>query len=339
MKAVILCGGSGTRLWPISRKKTPKQFFRLFGNKSLFELTIERNQDLVDGFIIVVNEAQLEICKSQIPSNLNFKIVVETEARNTAPAIALAAMASEPEDELIVLPSDHLIENSEKYRTNMKLAQKFSESLVTFGITPLYPETGFGYIHANGNDVQAFKEKPDLKTAQEYLKSGEYFWNSGMFYFKASCFLAELKNYRPDIFEKTQKAYQARQTDNNTSLIPSSLMKEIPKESIDYAVMENSQKVKVVSTQFQWSDLGSFDAVYDNLEKDSQGNTQAEGTIHQDSKNNLVISNKRLITTFNVEDLIIVDTDDALLIGKRGSSQKVKDIYHQVESLDPKLLD
>ena len=160
-----------------------------------------------------------------------------------------------------------------------------------------------------------------------------------MFYFKASCFLDELKNYRPDIYEKTKEAYQARKTDNNTSFILSSFMQEIPKESIDYAVMENSQKVKVVSTQFQWSDLGSFDAVYDNLEKDSQGNTQAEGTIHQDSKNNLVISNKRLITTFNVEDLIIVDTDDALLIGKRGSSQKVKDIYHQVESLDPKLLD
>lgn len=338
MKAVILCGGSGTRLWPISRKTTPKQFFRLFGNKSLFELTLERNKDLVDGFIIVVNEAQLDICKSQISPDLNATIIVETQARNTAPAIALACMAAAPNDELIILPSDHLIENTEKYRNTMREAQSFKEELVTFGITPLYPETGFGYIHADGNNVQAFKEKPDLKTAQEYISSGEYFWNSGMFYFKAGTFLDELKSHRNDIFEQTKKAFDHRKGEHNVSLIPSVLMQEIPKESIDYAVMEKSNKVKVVPTNFQWSDLGSFDAVYDNLEKDPLGNTVAENTIHHESQNNLIISGKRVVTTFDVEDLIIVDTEDALLIGKRGQSQKVKEIYQKIETTEHKKL-
>lgn len=339
MKAVILCGGSGTRLWPISRKKTPKQFFKLFGDKSLFELTIERNRNLVDGFVIVVNEAQLEICQSQIPTDVSSEIIVETAARNTAPAIALAAMSVDSEEELIILPSDHLIENSERYIQTMKQAQEFNNHLVTFGITPLYPETGFGYIQANGNSVEAFKEKPDLETAKNYVSSGNYYWNSGMFYFKADVFLKELSQHRADIFENTKNAFDKSKMNENVRVIAEQDMLEIPKDSIDYAVMEKSKEVKVVPVDFQWSDLGSFDAVYDNLEKDESGNTQAPQTVHIESKNNLIISQKKLVTTFDVEDLIIVETDDALLVGKRGSSQKVKSIYQELEKTHSKLLE
>ena len=341
MRLVILCGGSGTRLWPISRVTSPKQFAKLFEGKSLFELTIERNLEFFEKITVVVNSDQFELCKSQIPKSLLSKtdFVIESCARNTAPAITLAALNS-PEEELFIVPSDHLIKDLDIYKKCIEKAKTLANQnrLVTFGLKPTHAETGFGYIEANGTDVLAFKEKPDLKTANNYINSGNFLWNSGMFYFKASTFLEELKQHAPEVHEKSQKAFEARVREDTTSVIPIELMQEIPAISIDYAVMEASKNVSVVKSEFYWTDLGSFDSIYEVLPQDDMGNTSADNYIQLDSNNNLILSDKRLIATFDINDLIIVDTKDALLIGKKGSGQKVKNLLEQVKEKNPNLL-
>ena len=340
MKTVILCGGSGTRLWPVSRKTTPKQFAKIFGGKSLFEMTLERNANSSDSFLIVVNQAQLPACKEQVGS-LKSKFLAEFVGRNTAPAIALAAFASGPNDILLVLPSDHLIKDQSRYESCVSQAKSLAEAghLVTFGIKAAYPETGYGYIEADGNEVKSFKEKPNLDLAKEYVESGRYFWNSGMFCFKASVFLEELKKHSPEIHKACELAQASLDIHSDTVNLTKEIMSSIPADSIDYAVMEKSDNVKVVASDFYWSDLGSFDSLYDELDKDEQGNTESSDFYQIDSKNNLILGNKRVIATFGVEDLVIVDTGDALLVGKRGETQKVKELMQKVTADKPELAD
>ncbi len=342
MKAVIMCGGSGTRLWPISRRSNPKQFSKIFNGKSLFQLTIERNLSLVDEFIIVVNQKQLKLCKEQIPSIIKDKIkfIIEPIGRNTAPAITLAALGSRG-SELLILASDHIIRNQSAYESCIKEAQVLAKSnnLITFGIPPKYPETGYGYIQADGVNVLSFKEKPNLSTANEYLKAGNYFWNSGMFLFSSEVFIEEMELYSPEILDKAEIAYNNANLNENIININLNDMNSIPENSIDYAVMEKSKNVKVIASDISWSDLGSFDSLSEELEKDENGNTSLPSTLHFKSKNNLLISQKKTIATFNVEDLIIVDTEDVLLIGKKGQSQNVKELLKQVKEKKPQLLD
>lgn len=343
MKTVILCGGAGTRLWPISRQSSPKQFARVFDNESLFEKTIKRNIPISDSFSVIVNETQLPICKSQV-EGLDLKSVhflVESVARNTAPAIALSAFASDPDEVLLVLPSDHLIKDLNLYEESIQKAMNLAKEgmLVTFGIEPLYPETGFGYIEAQGEKVLSFKEKPSLEKAKEYISKGNFYWNSGMFCFKASTFLNELEVHSPEIYTYCKKTYENNSNTDGTILFPKELMEQIPSDSIDYAVMEKSNNVGVVPTNFYWSDLGSFDSLYSELEKDSEGNTLFENHISLDSKNNLILGHKKVIATFDIEDLIIVDTEDAILIGKRNNSQNVKSLLEKVKSKFKSLLD
>ena len=341
MKTVILCGGSGTRLWPVSRTRTPKQFARIFENESLFEKTIKRNQSFTDSYLIVVNEKQLPACQEQTNATVKAEYLIEPIGRNTAPAIALAAFASNPNDILLVLPSDHLIKDQDIYEKCILKAKAMAEDnkMVTFGIEAKYPETGYGYIEASGTDVKSFKEKPDLQTAIDYVESGNYFWNSGMFCFKASTFLNELKEHSPEIYSKAKETFENKNTNDNILSFNLEDMQDIPADSIDYAVMEKSQNVSVVCSPFYWSDMGSFDSLYEELAKDSSGNTLSPDHISIESKNNLVIGDKRIIATFNVNDLIIVDTEDALLIGKKGESQKVKDLLTKVKEKNSSLLD
>lgn len=335
MQVVILCGGSGTRLWPISRTLYPKQFVKLFENESLFQKTLKRNLALADSFSVVINQEQyfmgldqMEELKSKKPQTF----ILEPTGRNTAPAIAMAALAAKPDDILLIVPSDHLIARQSDYETSVKKARELAEKdrLVTFGIKPSYAETGYGYIEANGLEVKSFKEKPSVETAEIYVKAGNYFWNSGMFCFKAKVYLEELEKYAPDIYEHSRQAFEHARRDQAIRLQLED-MKTIRSESIDYAVMEKSQKVNVVPADIGWSDLGSFDSLFDTLPKDKSGNTLSDNTIHIGSKNNLVISDGRLISTIDVEDLMIVDTRDAIVIAKKGSTQKVKELVAEVK--------
>ena len=333
MTNIILCGGSGTRLWPISRTLMPKQFVKLFDDKSLFQLTVERNAKVCDGQFIVSNTEQYFLALDQLEElgRENNRYLLEPVGRNTAPAIALACLACEEDELVFVTPSDHLIKDEVAYAEVLQKAETLAmeNNLVTFGITPAFAETGFGYIEAEGFDVKAFHEKPDVATAEAYVKAGNYYWNSGMFMFKAGLFLEELKKHSPDIYKASIKAFEQAKGGGQIRIGHEEML-NIPEDSIDYAVMEKSDIVKVVPSDINWSDVGSFDALYEELPKDEQYNTFNENHISIDSHNNLIYGENRKIATVDIDDLIIVDTPDALLISKKGSSQKVKEIVKRV---------
>jgi mannose-1-phosphate guanylyltransferase len=334
MTNIILCGGNGTRLWPISRTLMPKQFVKLFDDKSLFQLTVQRNSKVCDSQYIVSNTEQYFLALDQLEElkKTNNKYLLEPVGRNTAPAIALACMNLPFDEIVLVTPSDHLIKNETEYANVLAKAKEFAmdNKLVTFGITPTFAEIGFGYIESqNEFDVKAFHEKPDFDTATSYLKAGNYYWNSGMFMFKAGVFLEELQKYSPEIYKTSKEALENASKDGIIR-IKHDDMNKIPEDSIDYAVMEKSDIVKVIPSTIDWSDLGSFDALYEELPKDENGNTINPNHIGIDSKNNLIYGKKRKIATVDIEDMIIVDTGDALLISKKGSSQKVKKIVEEV---------
>ncbi|AJI47304.1 mannose-1-phosphate guanylyltransferase/mannose-6-phosphate isomerase [Francisella philomiragia] len=333
MVNLILCGGSGTRLWPISRKLLPKQFVKMFSDKSLFQLTVERNSSLCDSTMVVSNEGQLFLAKDQLDELgiLDKSIFLEEPVgRDTAPAIALACMKLDPQEIVFVTPSDHVINVDDEYRSILVQAKKLAKegSLVTFGITPTFANTGFGYIKSAGNfDVDSFHEKPNAATAEKFLADGSYYWNSGMFMFQAGVFLEELKKYSPEIYDACVQAYNNSDLDNSDAIKYDDMM-SIPAKSIDYAVMEKSNKIKMVVADIVWNDVGSFDSLFDQLPKDDNNNTINSNHISIDSKNNLIHSEKgpKKVATIGVEDLIVVDSGDALLIAKKGSSQRVKEV-------------
>lgn len=340
---VVLCGGNGTRLWPLSRTLYPKQFNKLIGERSLFQMTLERNRTLCNDTLIVSNEEQYFLALDHI-EELGYqdaKFLLEPIGRNTAPAIALACMMADEEELVLVTPSDHIVKNHQEYSKCVKDAMSIAETgaIVTFGIHPEYPETGYGYIEANGYDVVSFKEKPDLTTAEHYIEQGNFYWNSGMFLFKAGVFLNELKNHSADIFESSRQAFESAKTYEYITRIQKEDMIQIPSDSIDYAVMEKSTCVKMIPAQIGWSDLGSFEALYQELPKDESGNTLGASYNQVNSNNNLIISKDRCVATVDVQDLIIVDTPDALLISKKGSSQDVKLVVEQLKQNHSPLCD
>jgi mannose-1-phosphate guanylyltransferase len=363
-KNVILCGGSGTRLWPVSRTLFPKQFVKLFGGMSLFQLTASRNRGICKERIIVANDNNYflaidQMCETDPSLMKNSTFLLESAPRNTAAAIALSAF-SVPEDEILfVTPSDHFIKNLKSYREVVQKGFEVAKDgyLVVFGIDPTYPETGYGYIEAVNMDVKMFKEKPNLETAKKYLeinKSGSsvsrFYWNSGMFCFKAKTFLDELNTYAPDIYKAAKNAFNnILKINENQYRVKKEDMLKIPENSIDYAVMEKSKNVKMISSNIQWNDLGSFDALFQELEKDENRNSvilsknlagkiDIEKPVFYNSKNNLVIA-EREIVAIDVEDLIVADTSDALLISKKGSSQKVKEIVNILKERNSTLVD
>jgi len=302
--------------------------------RSLFQLTVERNKNVCREQFIVSNAEQYFLAVDQLEELQlsDNEFLLEPVGRNTAPAIALACFALDPEEVVLVSPSDHLIKNEEAYAKVLQVAKQLAEddNLVTFGITPTFAETGFGYIEAQGNNVEAFHEKPDAKTAQKYVEAGNFYWNSGMFCFKAGVFLDELQKYAPEIYEASKKALENASKDGMYRIAHDD-MANIPQESIDYAVMEKSDRVKVVASDIGWSDLGSFDALAEEFETDEDGNTKDENLLAINSKNNFVYSSDRLIATVDIDDLIVVDTPDALLISKKGNSQKIKDIVKELK--------
>ncbi len=359
MTNIILCGGNGTRLWPISRTLMPKQFVKLFDDKSLFQLTVERNREVCKQQFIVSNAEQYFLAVDQLEElkDSNNSFLLEPVGRNTAPAIALACFALEGEEIVLVSPSDHLIKDKEAYANALQKAKDLAQkdNLVTFGVTPKFAETGFGYIEvecdkvngkaredALGQNVKAFHEKPDALTAQNYVDAGNYYWNSGIFCFKAGIFLEELQKYSPEIYKSSKNAYENTKISkaehgSNMIRIAHDDMQAIPEDSIDYAVMEKSLKVKVVASDIGWSDLGSFDALAQEFEKDENGNSIDKNLIAINSKNNFVYGAERLIALADINDLIVVDTVDALLITKKGNSQKIKTIVKELKGRESDL--
>ena len=341
---VLLSGGSGTRLWPLSRLRMPKQYLPLVHGRSLFEDTLERHQGFCSGHLIVTNATQFALAQRQAgPRPATY--VLESVGRNTAPAIAMACHTLDPECIVLVTPSDHLIRDREAYRHAVEKASELAEQgfLVTFGIEPAYPETGFGYIQAQGNVVTAFKEKPDQTTAQAYLDAGGYYWNAGIFCFKAGVYLEELKHYAPDLHKAVLEASSLNQGPDPAGCFLPSLqeMMGMTDISIDYAVLERSDRVRVVPCSIGWSDLGSFDALYPELEMDSQGNTlTGQSLLPIRSHNNLLLHyGPQVLVTQEVDNLLVVTTPDALYIGQRGRSQGLREVVKEMQSLSPDLLE
>ena len=325
---VVLTGGIGSRLWPLSRKTLPKQYLELFDGQSLFEKTVARNENVSTKIIVVGNIENYKMTNA-IMSKLNkhFTHIVEAVPRNTAAAIAFAAFASKPDDILLITPSDHIIEGSDLYNNALWQAIVLAnqEYLVTFGIEPTKPETGYGYIEFENENVIAFHEKPDFETAMIYLKNKKYFWNSGLFCFKAGKFLAELEKQEPEVYKASKITWE----NNTNGFLNYELSLKIPSISIDYAVMERSNDIKVVPAHFGWSDLGSFESVYDYL-------VQKGHPI--DANRNIVIGTSLHTTFIGVKNCILIYTTDALMVLQKENSQEVKQVYQQLESIASPLL-
>ena len=345
--SLILCGGSGTRLWPLSRQQMPKQFYPLFDQKSLFQGIIEQNQAFTSRFAVAANSDQSFLAFDQLRLNdvLERSGLIEPVGRNTAPAIALIASMLEPSEIILVNPSDHLIRNTASYHTAVSRAQALAKDgfLVTFGIEPSYPETGYGYIEHEGEKALRFKEKPDAKTAAEYLATGRYLWNAGIFCFTAGTFLSELKRLSPDVYAACSSvAEKAKSRTGKTLLEPTrEEMESIPSISVDYAVFERSDRVAVIPCDIGWSDLGSFDSLYPVLyDAESKNSIISEcPPTFIGSEDNLVISRgDKKIVLIDMSDTSVIDTEDALLIVKRGSSQRVKEAVESLKVQESPLL-
>ncbi|OXA81425.1 mannose-1-phosphate guanylyltransferase [Flavobacterium aquidurense] len=325
---VILTGGVGSRLWPLSRKSQPKQYLEIFEGRSLFEITVDRNSHLANKVMVVGNVDNHHLSgKVMDKTNTSYINIVEATPRNTAAAIAFAAFASDANDILIVTPSDHIIDLMDNYNQAINEAVSKAEEgfIVTFGVVPTKPETGYGYIEAKGDKVISFREKPNETTAKDFISKGNFLWNSGMFCFKAGVLLEELKQFQPDVYEKSKAVWES----SKEGFLDFDLSLEIPSISIDYAVMERSKKIKVVPASFSWSDLGSFESVYDYLVLKGHP---------VDQNGNMVIGCEKHTTFLGLKNTIFVYTDSANLILQKENSQDVKDIYSELERQNSDLL-
>jgi len=366
---VILCGGSGTRLWPLSRAGFPKQFLALSGDESgqsLFQQAITRVNSVGSGQIslgktlIVTNEEHRFLALDQLRelTKIQATLLLEPSGRNTAPALTLAALCAREEfgatDEdpiLVVTPADQTVTNPKAFTEGLRVGIAIARqgAIAILGITPTAPEIGYGYIKVSpdsandGLTVDRFVEKPNLLTAKQYLEEGGYFWNGGMFILKASIWLEALKDFRPDILAATEKAWQAKTRDaaGDAEFIrpEKNLFNAIPSESIDYAVIEkcpasdgkNKFPIKMVELNAGWNDLGAWDAVWQVGKQDAQGNVTSGDTLIATTKNSLVYASSRLVSAVGVENLIIIETADAVLVADRKNSQDIKNIVNQLE--------
>ncbi|MBO9768139.1 MULTISPECIES: mannose-1-phosphate guanylyltransferase/mannose-6-phosphate isomerase [Xanthomonas] len=340
---IILSGGSGTRLWPLSRESYPKQFLPLVGDKSMLQSTWLRAAPVAGHAPIVVANEEHRFMAAEQLQQLGVKpsaILLEPKARNTAPAIAVAALEATRDGAdplLLVLPSDHVIQNEAAFQAAVTLAAAAAEQgkLVTFGIKPTAPETGYGYIKASAGTgasaVERFVEKPDLATAQSYLASGEYYWNSGMFLFSASRYLEELRKFHPAIADACQKAWENGKRDADFTRLDKDAFAASPSDSIDYAVMEKTADAVVVPLDAGWNDVGSWSSLLDVSNQDAQGNAHHGDVIQLDCQNTYAYGS-RLIAMVGLEDVVVVETPDAVLVGHRDRIQEVKDVVSQIKT-------
>ena len=348
MIPVILSGGSGSRLWPLSRQQRPKQFIPVIDEITLFQSTLSRvlSHPELDEPLIVCNEDHRFLVAEQLRQlNCgNQGIILEPVGRNTAPAIALAALKSlqyDPEAVLLVLPADHVIQDTSAFHLALKAAEPIAKEglLVTFGIVPKSPETGYGYIQAGNELIQSdgffhvnkFIEKPNLTTAKSYLNQGGFFWNSGMFLFKAQSYLNALKTFNPEVFDACNLAMDGMSLDNDFVRVNVEAFRKSPNISVDYAVMEQTSDAIVAPIDVGWSDVGAWSAVWEISNKNHLGNVvRGEARFHQ-AENNLVYSEKSLVALVGVDDLVVIETKDATLVAHRDNVQDVKIIVDQLK--------
>ncbi|MDD1621965.1 MAG: mannose-1-phosphate guanylyltransferase/mannose-6-phosphate isomerase [Methylococcaceae bacterium] len=346
MIPVILSGGSGTRLWPLSRGQYPKQFLPLVSGHTMIQETVLRLNGLtgMKAPIAVCNEDHRFMLAEQL-WEIGVKpaaIILEPVGKNTAPAVALAALSAQSENDiLLILPADHVVENRPAFHEAIAQARKLAEQdlLVTFGIVATEPETGYGYIKAGDQqygpafNVAAFVEKPDLQTAQRYLESGDYFWNSGMFAFKAGCFLRELEKFNPEMLAVCREALKTAKTDLDFVRLDKTIFSTCPADSIDYAVMEKTDKAAVIPLDAGWNDVGSWSALWDVTAKDSSGNAIKGDVLTVDTVNSFIHSSSKLVAVIGVKDLVVVETDDAVMVAAKDRVQDVKAIVDQLKAL------
>ena len=342
---IILSGGSGTRLWPLSRKLHPKQFINLVNETTLFQDTILRLPKDVAEPLIICNEEHRFLAAEQLREigKKTKDIILEPEGRNTAPAVALAALQfiNKGEDPiLLVLSADHLIKNIEAFHQSITIASELAENnkLIAFGVVPDKAETGYGYIEANINNtddyysIKSFTEKPSQKNAKKYLDSGNYLWNSGMFMFKASVFLSELEKFEPEILSACKKSCTTKNIDSDFIRIDNDAFHQCPNESIDYAVMEHTKNGVVVPLDANWSDVGSWSSLWDIKTKDKNDNVSKGDVFLEDVKNTYTYSSNRLVSVIGVSNLVIVDTQDALLVADKQQTHNIKKIVARLNN-------
>lgn len=345
IQPVILAGGTGSRLWPLSRELYPKQLLNLIGSRSLLQTTLERVKELSGVLppIIVVGEEHRFLTKSQIEEMKAFpeySLLLEPVGRNTAAAICGAALfvrqQLEEQGVLLVLPADHLITATGAFAEAVQEACRLAEagSLTTFGIVPSRPETGYGYIaRGEGSRVRSFVEKPDLRTAEQYVASGEYFWNSGMFAFTVETLLAELSRFEPVLVEQMTRAVANGKWDGVFFRFDRGAMEPCTNESIDYALMEKTDKAAVVAADIGWSDIGSWRALWELSEKDDRGNVVSGDVILEDVENSLIRAGDTLVAAVGLRDAVVVETADAVLVAPMARSQDVKKIVERLKIL------
>ena len=343
---VILSGGIGSRLWPLSRKLYPKQFIGLVNENSPFQESILRLPEYVEDPLIVCNEEHRFLVAEQlrnIESN-NSGIILEPEGRNTAPAIALAALKlityKEEDPTLLVLSSDHLIDDHSTFHKSIELAETLSSNgkLVALGATPSRAETGYGYIEVDNSSekehyqIISFKEKPNLEQSKSYLNSSNYFWNTGIFIFKASVYLKELETYEPEILESCKQSIDGCKKDLDFIRLNDQKFHKCPEKSIDYAVMEKTEEAFMVPLNCDWKDVGSWESLWEAKEKDKDNNVREGDIILNAVKNSYIHSSNKLITVSDLSDLVIIDTEDALLVANKNNSQELKLTLKQIEN-------
>ncbi len=344
---VIMAGGTGSRLWPLSREHYPKQFLTVMGEQSMLQQTVARLSGIEHAAsVLICNEDHRFIAAEQmrLGGYAHGGIILEPVGRNTAPAIALAALQAVnnavdgEEPVLLVLAADHIIENAQAFKNSVAKALPFAENgqLVTFGIVPTAPETGYGYIKSgnqNGDafSVSQFVEKPDLATAQQYLASANYYWNSGMFLFKASRYLEELEKFAPEMLDVCKRAIAVPSQDVDFVRVDKTIFATCPDDSIDYAVMEKTDAAMVVPMDAGWSDVGSFSALWEVSAKDDNKNAIKGDVIAVDSTNNYIHAENKLVSTVGVDNLVIIETKDAILVANKDKVQDVKTIVNKLK--------